>query len=100
MNGIGNGNSNACYSEPQGCAGSEKRPFIPAGEALGRMADLADECISISEVLAHVLFAVDQDKPVLPAGSCFADQLESTAGKVAAIKANLLVLADRFGIQL
>lgn len=99
MNGIGSGNSNACYSEAANCV-SEKRPFIPAGETLGRMADLADECISISEVLAHVLFAVDQDKPVLPAGSCFADQLESTAGKVAAIKVNLLVLADRFGIQL
>lgn len=99
MNGIGNGNSNACYSEAANCV-SEKLPFIPAGETLGRMAYLADECISISEVLAHVLFAVDQDKPVLPAGSCFADQLESTAGKVATIKANLLVLADRFGIQL
>lgn len=99
MNGIGSGNSNACYSEAANCV-SEKRPFIPAGETLGRMADLADECIGISEVLAHVLFAVDQDKPVLPAGSCFADQLESTAGKVATIKANLLVLADRFGIQL
>ena len=98
MNGIGNGNSNACYSEAANCV-SEKRPFIPAGETLGRMADMADECISISEVLAHVLFAVDQDKPVLPAGSCFADQLEGTAGKVATIKANLLVLADRFGIQ-
>ena len=100
MNGIGNGNSNACYSEPQGCVGSEKRPFIPAGETLGRMADLADECISISEVLAHVLFAVDQDKPVPHAGDSFVNVLEGTAGKVATIKANLLVLADRFGIQL
>ena len=99
MNGIGNGNSNACYSEAANCV-SEKRPFIPAGETLGRMADLADECVSISEVLAHVLFAVDQDKPVSPACSCFVDQMESTAGKVATIKANLLVLADRFGIQL
>ena len=96
MNGIGNGNSNACYSEAANCV-SEKRPFIPAGETLGRM---ADECISISEVLAHVLFAVDQDKPVPHAGDSFVNLLESTAGKVSAIKANLLVLADRFGIQL
>ena len=98
MNGIGNGNSNACYSDAANCV-SEKRPFIPAGETLGRMDDLADECINISEVLTHVLFAVDQDKPASPPGACFADQLEGTAGKVAAIKANLLVLADRFGIQ-
>ena len=99
MNGIGSGNSNACYSEAANCV-SEKRPFIPAGETLGRMADLADECISISEVLAHVLFAVDQDKPVPHAGDSFVNLLEGTAGKVATIKANLLVLADRFGIQL
>lgn len=99
MNGIGNGNSNACYSEAANCV-SEKRPFTVAGETLERMDRLAEECITLSEVLAHVLFAVDQDKPVLPAGACFADQLESTAGKVATIKANLLVLADRFGIQI
>lgn len=94
-----NGNISDRYSDCTNCVSSEPRPFIPAGETLLRMSGLVDECISISEILMHVLFAVDQDPPVRPAGDCFASQMEGAADKVAAIKANLLVLADRFGIQ-
>ena len=99
MNGIGNGNSNACYSEPQGCAGSEKRPFVPINETYRRLDALADECIKISDSLAMALFAVEQTECDKLVGVCFADVLSGTADKVAHIQANLLVLADRFGIQ-
>ena len=95
-----NGNISDRYSDYTNCVQSEPRSFTPAGETLLRMSDLADECITISEVLTHALFSIDQDKPVSPTCNCFADLLEGTAGKVARINANLLVLADRFGIQI
>ena len=98
MNGIGNGNSNACYSEAANCV-SEKRPFVPINETYRRLDALADECIKISDSLAMALFSVEQTECDKLVGVCFADVLSGTADKVAHIQANLLVLADRFGIQ-
>ena len=101
MNGIGNGNSNACFSPAdQAYQVNEKRPFTTVVETTQKMNDLADECIDMSDALARSLFGLDPAESVPPSGACFSDSLEVMSFKMARVRANLAVMIDRFGLVL
>ena len=99
MNGLGNGNSNACYSDSSSCA-NEKRPFTPIVETTRKLDALADECINMSDTLTRSLFGVDSTDTIPSSGDCFSDTLEAMSFKLALVRANLAAMIDRFGLAL
>ena len=101
MNGIGNGNSNACFCPAeQAYRVNKKRLFTPVIETTRKLDDLADECIGMSDALARSLFGVDQSETVPTSGVCFSDTLETMSYKLARVRATLAVMIDRFGITI